>query len=161
MKKLREAENIEGLANCLRQDLVKNVANISTSELYNRCYYGTKRSIEKYHNEVIKCIKTIYYADDNKITQKNKLRFFAETRHSYGHTALMLSGGASFGKFHLGLIKALYEQDLMPRIITGASAGSLLALAICTRPYERMHEVFTYETVFPSPIVKWLHSTPL
>jgi predicted acylesterase/phospholipase RssA len=40
---------------------------------------------------------------------ESKLQFFAETRHSYGNTALMLSGGATFGKFHLGLLKALHE----------------------------------------------------
>ena len=67
-----------------------------------------------------------------------KLEFFAETRHSYGRTALMLSGGAHFGKFHFGLLKALYEQDLMPRIICGSSIGSILAAIIATKPYEEM-----------------------
>jgi len=84
-----------------------------------------------------------------------KLRFFAETRHSYGHTALMLSGGASFGKFHCGLIRALYEQDLMPRIIAGSSAGSMIAAAICCKPYDRLHELLSYEGAFPKPIVSW------
>jgi len=43
------------------------------------------------------------------MSMENKLEFFAETRHAYGRTALMLSGGANFGKFHFGLLKALYE----------------------------------------------------
>ena len=41
------------------------------------------------------------------VSLQKKMQFFAETRHSFGHTALMLSGGATFGKFHFGLIKAL------------------------------------------------------
>ena len=72
---------------------------------------------------------------------ETKLEFFAETRHSYGRTALMLSGGAHFGKFHFGLLKALYEQDLMPRIICGSSIGSVLAAIAATCPYEEMIKV--------------------
>lgn len=86
--------------------------------------------IEKYHNEVIKCIQTIFYAKPTKMSFESKIQFFTETRHSYGHTALMLSGGATFGKFHFGVIQALYEQDLIPRIICGSSVGSLVCAAI-------------------------------
>ena len=60
-------------------------------------------------DEVIKSIEAIYYADVSKIGIEKKLSFFAETRHSYGKTALFLSGGASFGKWHFGFLKALYE----------------------------------------------------
>jgi TAG lipase / steryl ester hydrolase / phospholipase A2 / LPA acyltransferase len=67
---------------------------------------------------------------------KQKMQFFAETRHSFGHTALMLSGGATFGKFHFGLMKVLHESDLFPRIVCGSSVGSLIAASICARPYE-------------------------
>ena len=60
-------------------------------------------------DEVVKCIKVIYYADPSKMSIEKKLTFFAETRHSYGKTALFLSGGASFGKWHFGFLRALYE----------------------------------------------------
>lgn len=70
---------------------------------------GTKRAIEKYIEEVIKCVKMIYMAGPNSMTIESKLEFFAETRHAYGRTAILLSGGATFGKFHFGLLKALYE----------------------------------------------------
>jgi predicted acylesterase/phospholipase RssA len=94
--------------------------------------------IEKYHNEVIKCIKLIYFSKTAKLSLQQKLTFFAETRHSFGHTALMLSGGATFGKFHFGLLKALYDYDLMPRTMCGSSIGSLVSAAICSKPYEEM-----------------------
>ena len=57
-----------------------------------------------------------------------KFKFFAETKHSYGNTALFFSGGASFGRFHYGVIKALYENDLLPRVMVGSSAGSIVAV---------------------------------
>lgn len=42
----------------------------------------------------------------------------------------MLSGGATFGKYHFGVIKALHEQDLLPKIICGSSAGAISASAL-------------------------------
>ena len=72
---------------------------------------------------------------------ENKLDFFAETKHSYGKTALLLSGGATFGKYHFGIIKALYEQDLFPRIICGSSVGSIVATVVCSRPYDELDAV--------------------
>lgn len=135
MKQLRKQNNIKTLVHCLRQDLVKNIGTISDPNLYNRCHFGTKRLIEKYYNEVIKCIKLIYFTKASKLTLQQKLTFFAETRHSFGYTALMLSGGANFGKYHIGVVKALYENDLLPRTVCGASVGSLVASCICARPY--------------------------
>ena len=41
-----------------------------------------------------------------------KLAFFNETRHAYGRTALLLSGGAALGFYHVGLITALYVRRL-------------------------------------------------
>lgn len=76
------------------------------------------------------------------------MTFFAETRHSFGHTALMLSGGATFGKFHFGVLKALYEHDLFPRTICGASVGSCVAASICSRPYEEMEVIILFLIFF-------------
>lgn len=138
MKQLRKSGNIKTLSHCLRQDLVKNIGNMSNPQLYNQCHLGTKKNIEKYMDEVIKSIKEIYHADTSKMTVEKKLTFFAETRHSYGKTALFLSGGASFGKWHFGFLRALYEQDLFPRILVGSSIGALMGCIICSKPYSEM-----------------------
>ena len=34
-----------------------------------------------------------------------------ETRHAFGRTALVLSGGGSFGAFHLGVVKVGWTMD--------------------------------------------------
>jgi len=109
MKYLREKKDIKGLVDCLRQDLVKNIGGICNQQLYNISKIGTKQLIEDYHNEVIKCIQFIYYYQGRKIDLQKKIEFFSDTRHSYGRTALFLSGGAHFGKYHFGVLKALYE----------------------------------------------------
>lgn len=76
------------------------------------------------------------------MTLDNKLEFFAQTRHSYGKTALFLSGGAGFGKFHAGFLKALYEQDLFPRIICGSSIGGMIAAAVASHKYSDLWMAF-------------------
>jgi predicted acylesterase/phospholipase RssA len=73
MKQLRKSKNVKTLAHALRQDLVKNIGGICEPRLYNQCFLGTKRVIEKYHNEVIKCIQTIYYAKPSKMSFESKL----------------------------------------------------------------------------------------
>ena len=35
------------------------------------------------------------------IPTEEKLAFFKETRHAYGRTALLLSGGGGLGSFHI------------------------------------------------------------
>jgi TAG lipase / steryl ester hydrolase / phospholipase A2 / LPA acyltransferase len=69
-----------------------------------------------------------------------RLAFFNETRHAYGRTALLLSGGAALGFYHVGVVKALMENRLMPRVIGGSSAGSLVCGMIGTRTDEECVE---------------------
>ena len=57
----------------------------------------------------------IYNFNEKKYPFSKKLEFFSEAKHAYGRTALLLSGGASLGFYHIGVIKALFEQNLLPR----------------------------------------------
>lgn len=50
---------------------------------------------------------------------------------SSGRSALLLSGGATLGMYHFGVIKALYEIDMLPRVLSGSSVGSIVASIIC------------------------------
>ncbi len=54
----------------------------------------------------------------------------------------MLSGGGTLGYFHLGVLKALIEQDLCPTVISGASAGAFVAAIVGTRTDEEFLALF-------------------
>jgi len=54
---------------------------------------------------------------------KKIMKFFKNKEFEYG---LVLSGGASRGFAHLGVIEALHEHHIYPEIISGASAGSIV-----------------------------------
>jgi len=74
---------------------------------------------------------------------RSRLEFFTETRHSFGRTALLLSGGAKRGLYHVGVIKELMEQGLLPRVISGSSAGSIVTAALgCLTDSEIRGELF-------------------
>jgi TAG lipase / steryl ester hydrolase / phospholipase A2 / LPA acyltransferase len=64
---------------------------------------------------------------------EEKLAFVQETRHAFGRTVLLLSGGASLGSFHVGVVKTLVEHKLLPRIIAGSSVGSIICSIVATR----------------------------
>ncbi len=70
---------------------------------------------------------------ESPIPTDARLAFFNETRHSYGRSALLLSGGAALGFYHVGVVKALIENRLMPRVLGGSSAGSIVCAMIGTR----------------------------
>jgi predicted acylesterase/phospholipase RssA len=50
------------------------------------------------------------------------------------HTAFVLSGGASLGALHAGMLQALYERGIEPDVLVGTSAGALNAAFIASRP---------------------------
>merc|ERR1719163_1101343 len=76
------------------------------------------------------------------VSIEEKLAFFYETKHSFGRCALLLSGGASMGMYHFGVIKALHLNGLLPRIIAGTSAGSIVVGAIAVRTDEELMDLW-------------------
>mmetsp|Transcript_37495 Transcript_37495/g.44730 ORF Transcript_37495/g.44730 Transcript_37495/m.44730 type:complete len:541 (+) Transcript_37495:1-1623(+) len=79
--------------------------------------------------------------ETQKLLQQERERvttFLKRARSAYGRTALCLSGGAMMGCYHFGHVKALLEEGLLPDIISGTSAGSVVAATICTRTNEEI-----------------------
>jgi NTE family protein len=46
----------------------------------------------------------------------------------------VLSGGASLGALQVGMLRALYERDIVPDLLVGTSAGALNAAFVASRP---------------------------
>lgn len=66
------------------------------------------------------------------------LAFLKRARAAYGRTALCLSGGAMMGLYHFGVVTALVKAGLLPHIISGTSAGSVVGAILCTRTDEEL-----------------------
>ncbi|OBA21802.1 FabD/lysophospholipase-like protein, partial [Metschnikowia bicuspidata var. bicuspidata NRRL YB-4993] len=145
LRLLRQKKDIPELMVFLQGCIRKNFAGIENRQLYSHRYFGTKRVVEKYIDEVVKSIDCVANASEAQVSTKTKRKFFRVVEKNYGKTALCLSGGACFAYTHFGLVKALLDNDLLPRIISGTSGGGLIAALTCTRTDDELQELLVPE----------------
>jgi NTE family protein len=67
---------------------------------------------------------------------------FERAARVFGRSALLLSGGASLGFFHVGVAKALFEHGLLPSVLSGASMGAMVACGLCARDDDELRALF-------------------
>jgi len=140
LKTAISTQNYSKLASILRSGLLRNLGGLGNASLYTRVHVGTKYIIEDYVSTVIQGLKIILNEYD--VPLKEKFDFFWETRQAFGRSALLLSGGATLGLYHIGVIKVLFEHDLLPRVLSGSSVGSIIASIIATRTDAELPDVF-------------------
>lgn len=108
-----DAGEVRGLMRLLRSRLQRNFGNLTNEVLYSRLRVGTKKNVETYIRTVRKALQILAKHPD--LSLEEKLVFFKETRHAFGRTALLLSGGGQLGLFHMGVVRAMVETDLLPQ----------------------------------------------
>ncbi|KAG0091135.1 hypothetical protein BGZ93_008974 [Podila epicladia] len=133
LKVVRESKDIKAMMYLLRSGLLRNLGGITDPRLFCHSYLGTKHLIESYMDEVVSQLEHVADTSHATLSRQAKIDFFMETRQSFGSSALLLHGGASFGMYHLGVVKTLFEHGLLPRIISGASVGALVAALVCVK----------------------------
>ena len=138
LRALVDKQDVKGIMHYLRSRLLRNMCGIGSKELYTHLRTGGKALIEDYVSEVIRALQFLCVVDAPDCQDQQKLAFFNETRHAFGRSALLLSGGATLGMYHLGVIRALVTSNLLPRIISGSSVGSLIAAIVGTRTDEEL-----------------------
>ena len=132
----------------LNEGIHGNMGGMGSTRLYQKARFGTKDLVTQYIAELSGALLMLAEVDDEIIELPEKLEFFRRASHCFGRTALMLSGGGALGPFHLGVIKALLEQGLLPSVISGSSAGSLMAATVGTRTPEELEAMFAPEQLF-------------
>ena len=147
MRRLEAENDIQGIMFHLRSGMVRGLGGIGNPRLHTHAYVGSKKLIEAYTEQVMKLLQLLHDAPEEELPLERKLAFFAESRHALGKTALLLSGGASLGMFHFGVLKALHEHNLLPRVISGSSAGSIVAALVGTRTQDEMDDLFVPGTI--------------
>lgn len=96
-----------------------------------------------YVNEVKRSLD--YLRESPDLSLDDKRRFYRAINKNYGASALCLSGGAGFGYYHFGVVKAFLEADLLPKVVTGTSAGGIVAALVCTRTDDELRELLVPE----------------
>ena len=126
----------------LRADILRNLGNMTDiGRKLHEPLWGVPRAVRDYIDETRAQLRAI--AQDNDVPIQEKLAFLQETRHCFGRTALLLSGGGTLGTFHVGVARALHSRGLLPRVLAGSSVGSIVAAIIASRTPEELDEFFS------------------
>ncbi|MEM1433181.1 MAG: DUF3336 domain-containing protein [Pseudomonadota bacterium] len=142
LRRLRRKGDPHALLFFLNEGMHGNVGGIGSSGMYTRAKFGTKDLITDYLTEMSEAVAQVAAVPDTEIPAREKLDFFRRASICYGRSALMLSGGGALGPFHFGVVKALLQEDLLPNVISGASAGSIVTAILGTQTNEALHELF-------------------
>ncbi|XAR68449.1 Triacylglycerol lipase [Bertholletia excelsa] len=137
----RQGGSLRDIIFFMRADLVRNLGNMCNPELHKGGLQVPKL-IKEYIDEVSTQLRIVCESDSEELLLEEKLAFMHETRHAFGRTALLLSGGASLGSFHVGVVKTLIKHKLLPRIIAGSSVGSIICSVIATRSWPDLQSFF-------------------
>ncbi|RAL63737.1 hypothetical protein DID88_003384 [Monilinia fructigena] len=154
----REEGDILQLVNLLRSGLVRNLGNISTPRLFNRAFAGTKLLIEDYITQVAQAVADVTQLPTTPgadginesvvgFSSQAKLDLLHDTRQAFGRSTLVLQGGAIFGLCHLGVVKALFNRGLLPRIVTGTATGALIAALVGIHTEDELPKFLNGESI--------------
>jgi len=142
LRSLRARHDYHGLLFTLNEGIHGNMAGMGRSSLYKRAKFGTKKLIEQYIDEIDDSLRFLAELETDEISPQEKLEFFYRANVCFGRSALMLSGGGVLGFYHLGVVKILLEHGLLPKVISGSSAGSLVAGVLGTHTDKQLERFY-------------------
>lgn len=148
LRRYKQTNRVIDLIYILREGLSHDVANIGHPMLFTQTYVGTKKLIEDYIDEVSSSLLYITASECDSFSIQEKLEFFENCRLAYGQPAMMFSGGATLGLFHTGVCKALREQNLMPKVLSGSSAGAMMIAMLGVSNSEEIDHILTGENFY-------------
>jgi predicted acylesterase/phospholipase RssA len=141
LKKFRKRQDWQGLLYALNEGIHGNMGGMGKSVLYRQAKSGTKVLVEQYIQEIDDALRLLAELPEEIIPTQQKLDFFYRSNVCYGRSALMLSGGGVLGFLHVGVVSELLRHGLLPRVISGSSAGSIVAAALAAYTDEEMAEL--------------------
>ncbi|XXH02969.1 hypothetical protein Hte_009359 [Hypoxylon texense] len=150
-ERLRELDDartncdMRAMMHLIRTSLSRDLGGMGNIDLYRHSYCGTKKLIERYVDSALQTITAVVEKSAHRLPDdlgpKDLLDGMLYARQSFGRSALLLSGGGTFGMTHIGVLKALFEAKLLPRIISGASAGSIVCSVVCSRTEDEIPQL--------------------
>ncbi|PIE41574.1 MAG: patatin, partial [Gammaproteobacteria bacterium] len=122
----------------LNEGVHGNMGGMGRPVMYNQAKFGTKTLIDEYVSTIAESLRFIADCPTEKISYTEKLDFFRRASHCYGRSALLLSGGVGLIYFHQGVLQELIDHDLVPNVISGASAGAIVSAQLGTLTDEEL-----------------------
>ncbi len=142
LRSLRARHDYPGLLFTLNEGIHGNVGGMGRSQLYQVARFGTKQVIEDYIDEITDSLRLLATVQHDEISEEERLDFFRRANHCFGRTAMMMSGSGMLLYFHVGVVKALLEHDLLPNILSGSSGGSFVGSILATHSEKELQKLF-------------------
>lgn len=133
LRALRARQDNRGLLFNLNEGIHGNIGGMGRASLYEKAKFGTKQLIVEYVDEIVSALEHLADPQVDDIKPEEKLDFFHRADHCFGRTAFMMSGSGSLLYFHVGVVKALLEQHLLPDVLSGSSGGAFVGSLVSTR----------------------------
>ncbi len=140
LRGLRKRRDYSGLLFALNEGVHGNMGGMGKAVLYSYTMLGTKLLIEEYIKEIIHALNLIAAEDIPGVSDDDKEEFFERAKACFGNSALMLSGSGTLFFFHMGVMRALREVDLMPSVISGSSGGSFVGCMVASYDDQELDE---------------------
>lgn len=144
---LWKAQDNEGLLYNLNEGIHGNMDGMGNDRLHQKAKFGTKQLIVDYVDAIADSLEYLSGPKVSDISFDDKIDFFRRAQHCYGRSAFMMSGSGSFLFFHLGVVKALWAQGLLPNIISGSSGGSIVGAIVCTHTDVELDRLLKSENI--------------
>ena len=154
--KTRTAE----LLSTLRGMLSRSYAGVNAKELFGSSHLGTKHLVEQFQNEVHDTLDYLCNEPHVEIAANERAQFFQFARHSYGRTALCLSGGGALTMYHMGVVRSLIQSEVMPNVVSGTSGGSIVAGMLARYTNEEMMTSVLKADISNRYGVRWFEPFP-
>ncbi|WEW55663.1 triacylglycerol lipase [Emydomyces testavorans] len=131
------------VCNTIRTGLIRNMVNIAVPGLYDKAFAGTKRLIEQYAVEQTMAVRYLMGLGTSQshrsgFTAQAKFDFIRGARQGLGRSTLLLQGGSVLGTCHIGVVRTLYYERMLPRVITGTATGAFVAALICIKTNQEL-----------------------
>jgi len=145
LRSMRAKHDFHGLLFNLNEGIHGNMGGMGNPALYHRAHFGTKKLIEDYVEEIVDALRLIGDHAMTELSLEEKLDFFRRAQHCFGQSALMMSGAGMLLYFHVGVVKALWEQGLLPNIMSGSSGGAFVGSVLGTHNDGELASIFDPE----------------
>lgn len=135
LKQVRGTGNVQSILHFLRTSMDRDLGGITNPSLYQKSRVGTKNLIDEFITTSADTISIILDLTNkppfDMEASKHILEQLLVTQQTFGRTALLLSGGSTFVMNHIGVVTTLWDTHLLPRVISGSSAGGVVGAVLC------------------------------
>eukprot|EP01135_Chromosphaera_perkinsii_P001258 Nk52_evm31s163 gene=Nk52_evmTU31s163 len=142
-------EILDQMEDHLKPFMCRHNSNLDDARLHCKSDLGTKYDIEeyldmgealldKYTQALLNGINGATRNGRSLSVPSKRIKKLRKWQKALGETALCLSGGGMAAMAHLGVVKALIEGGCLPRVISGSSGGSVMAMFLAIHTDEEI-----------------------